>query len=294
MTRPGESAPAPAIILAAFGTTDPEALGALLHIKSRVQAAFPDHETILTLTSRFIRRVWSERNSKLGYRLAYPEVPDEIFCPHEPISALAVLSLKGCRRVMIQSLHVADGSEYRDLADMVTQQSGLTPIDLAKPPTPSLALGPPALGDGSEKYLLRAAEALGELAVKARKRQAALVLMGHGNEHFQQAVYGDLEKVLRARYGPDIYLGLVEGGSGSMGVLANLRARMESRTVLLAPLMVVAGDHAKKDLAGDGPDSWASVLAAAGFRVELHLQGLGLNDSWADIYVEHLRELNWP
>jgi Cobalamin biosynthesis protein CbiK, Co2+ chelatase len=292
MTRSGESSPAPAIVLAAFGTTDEEAIGALTHIKRRVQAAFPDHETVLALTSRFIRRVWLRRALQAEYRLAHPELPEEIFRPLDPLSALAGLQQNGPRRVLVQSLHVTDGTEYRDLAAMVTQLAGITALNPAGPPFPGLALGPPALGDGSEIYLHRAAEALGELAAEARRRQAALVLMGHGNEHLQQRVYDDLAKMLRDRYDPDIHLGLVEGGPGLPEVVAGLRAGRPGRTLLLAPLMVVAGDHARNDLAGDEPESWASILAAEGYRIEVHLQGLGLNDSWADIYVEHLRELS--
>lgn len=292
MTRSGPPAPAPAIVLAAFGTTDEEALGALTHIKNRVQAAFPDHETLLALTSRFIRRAWRRRAAEAEYRREHPGLPEEIFRPLNPLSALAALQEDGPRRVLVQSLHVTDGAEYRDLASVVEQLAGIAALNPAGPPFPGLALGPPALGDGSEKFLGRAAEALGGLAAEARKREAALVLMGHGNEHFQQTVYGDLERTLRARYGPDIHLGLVEGGPGLPELVAGLRAGGPPRAVLLAPLMVVAGDHAKNDLAGEGPESWASVLAGEGYRIELRLQGLGLNDSWADIYVEHLRELS--
>jgi sirohydrochlorin cobaltochelatase len=55
--------------------------------------------------------------------------------------------------------------------------------------------------------------------------------------------------------------------------------------------MIVAGDHALNDMAGEDPDSWASAFKKAGFEVETHLQGLGSNDSWAQIYVEHLKTL---
>lgn len=291
MTRFGESAPPPAIILAAFGTTDEEALGALMHIKIRVQAAFPGHEIVLALTSRFIRRAWRRRAAQTEYRREHPELPEEIFSPVSPLSALAALQEDGPRRVLVQSLHITDGAEYRDLATVVAQLAGITALNPAGPPFPGLVLGPPALGGGSDNFLHRAAEALGQLAAETREQQAALVLMGHGNEYLQPGVYGDLERTLRTRYGPDIHLGLVEGGPGLPEVTAGLRAGQPGRTVLLAPLMVVAGDHAKNDLAGEGPDSWASILAAAGYRIEVRLQGLGLNDSWADIYVEHLREL---
>lgn len=291
MPRPGQPARTPAIVLAAFGTTDEEALGALTHIRNRVQSAFPDHETVLALTSGFIRRVWRRRAGQADYRREHPNLAEETFQPLSPLSALAALQEDGPRQILVQSLHVTDGAEYRDLAAVVSQLAGIGALNPAGPPFPGLALGQPALGDGGEKYLQRAAEALADLVAEARRRSAALVLMGHGNEHFQQVVYSDLQRVLRDLYGPDIFLGLVEGGPGLSEVIAGLKAGEPGRTVLLAPLMIVAGDHARNDLAGPEPDSWASVLGTEGYRIEVHLKGLGLNDSWADIYVEHLREL---
>lgn len=292
MTPTAQTTPAPAIVLAAFGTTDEEAFEALTYVKNRVKMAFPEYETILALTSRFIRQAWKRRAGQTEYRRAHPGLAEEIYRPISPLSALAALQEDGPRRVLVQSLHITDGAEYRDLETMVTSLAGITALNPGGPPFPRLALGPPALGDGSDGYLRRAAIALAGLAAEARGQKAALVLMGHGNELFQQTVFSDLEKTLRELYGPDIFLGLVEGVPGLPEIAAAIKKRSPGRNLLLAPLMVVAGDHARNDLAGRDKDSWASVLTAQGHRVNTCLSGLGLNDSWADIYVEHLKQLN--
>lgn len=67
--------------------------------------------------------------------------------------------------------------------------------------------------------------------------------------------------------------------------------KTSSRAVLLAPLMLTAGEHALRDMAGDCADSCFGRFRAAGFAVECHPEGLGSNPSWADIYVEHIKEL---
>lgn len=283
----------PAIVLAAFGTTETQALGAILNISSRVQAAFPKGEVHLAFTSRIIRRIWAQRAADQDYRLAHPEVPSEVYEVKSPLATLALLAEDGPRPLAVQSLHVTCGAEFRELESVVEQLAGLKTATAARHPFPGLTLGVPALGDGGEKYLARAARGLKSLIEAADQAGAALVLMGHGNERLHQAVYSDLEKRLRVQYNrPDIFIGLVEGNPGLEDLLTDMDRLPESpKTVLLAPLMVVAGDHAKNDLAGDEPDSWASVFRARGLDVHTRLQGLGSDDDWADIYIEHLRKL---
>lgn len=281
----------PAIVLAAFGTTDVDALASIINIKNRVRAAFPDHEVRLAFTSGIIRGVWRKRAGDEEFRAKTPGAPAEVYSITNPLSALAALAEEGFAPISVQSLHIADGAEFRDLKAMVTALAGIETVKPSSRPFVGLALGEPALGDGGEDYLRRAAEALTPLVRRAEEAGAALVLMGHGNEHLKQDVYGRLEALLRKAY-PSVSIGLVEGGPGLDYVaeaLDNMADRPE--TVLLAPLMVVAGDHAKNDLAGESDDSWASRLEASGYRIQIHLEGLGSLDAWADIYVEHLNRL---
>jgi sirohydrochlorin cobaltochelatase len=273
----------PVIVLAAFGVSDPTALGALLNIKGRVSAAWPAAETRLAFTSRVLRGVWRRRAGQDDFRAENPSLSEDIYHIQSPLALLAKIQEEAPRPILVQSLHVAEGEEYTDLKNLVKALAGIETVRPDQRPFPNLILGPPALGSGSPDYLEPAARALKPLAERAHRANAALVLMGHGSRRLALGVYGDLEKEIRRGY-PPTYVGLVEGGPEEI-----LSALDKPRPVLLAPLLTVAGEHARKDLAGPEDDSWASRFRAAGHEVEVYLEGLGASDAWADLYVENVR-----
>ncbi|MDR0362333.1 MAG: sirohydrochlorin cobaltochelatase [Planctomycetota bacterium] len=284
----------PAIVLAAFGTTDVEAVHSILNIKERVEAAFPNYEVYIAFTSNIIRHIWHERADDAGFRAKNKDIPDEIYGIGGILTTLAHAQEDGARLILVQSLHVTDGEEYTDLASTVDSLANLKTMKRVRHPFPWIGVGEPALGlgDGQSGYLERAAAALAPLARKAWDSGAALVLMGHGNEHLNQNVFAKFTETLREAYGPHVYLGTVEAAPLGEDIVEEINAAENApKKVLLAPLMVVAGDHTKNDMAGDGEDSWASMFKEAGYEVDLFIQGLGSNDGWADIYVEHLKAL---
>lgn len=278
----------PAIVLAAFGTTAPEALPGIRHVEERVRDAFPDSDVHLAFTSAVVRDKWRDRGREAGFRETHPGL-EALYDLKSPLTTLALIQEAGPRPIFVQSLHITNGSEFEDLRNLVNQLSGLATHRGAKKPFPHLVLGESALGRGAPADLDRAARALEPLVREARKIDAALVLMGHGNEHLAIQSYCDLASVLRERYGP-VFLGLVEGEPGYERVAADAR-QARAWKLLLAPFMLVAGDHALNDLAGQDEDSWASRFRAEGFAVGARLQGLGELDAWADLYVERLRGL---
>ncbi|MDR2352820.1 MAG: sirohydrochlorin cobaltochelatase, partial [Deltaproteobacteria bacterium] len=284
----------PAIVLAAFGTTEVEALQAILNIENRVKAAFPDYDVHLAFTSNIIRDIWHGRANDKNYRKANPTIPEEIYNIKNALTVLANIQEEGARLVLVQSLHVTDGEEYRDLAGLVKALDGYNTFKPVLKPFPWIGVGAPALGtgDGQPAFLKRAVAALAPLVQSAKDANASLVLMGHGNEHLTQKIYSRLEKALRDAYGPNIYIGTVEAPPHGPEIIAAIqKVQGASQNIFLAPLMVVAGDHARNDMAGEEEDSWASQFKAAGFQVTTHLEGLGSLDGWADIYVEHLKAL---
>ncbi|MDR1079413.1 MAG: sirohydrochlorin cobaltochelatase [Deltaproteobacteria bacterium] len=284
----------PAIVLAAFGTTEPEALDAILNIDRKVKAAFPGYDVHLAFTSNIIRDVWHGRAGDAAFKKANPNIPAELYTINNALTELAKIQEDGARLVLVQSLHVTDGEEYTDLAKLVDALDKYNTVKSVLKPFPWIGVGEPALGtgDGQPAYLDRGVRALAPLAQQAKDAGAVLVLMGHGNEHMTQQIYKKLEAALRKAYGPQIYIGTVESPPHAPEIIAAIQKDSAApKDVLLAPLMIVAGDHARNDMAGDEDDSWASAFRAAGFNVATHLQGLGSNDSWADIYVEHLKAL---
>ena len=284
----------PAIVLAAFGTTEVGALPSILNIRDKVAAAFPGYDVHLAFTSNIIRGIWHERAGDADFKKANPSVPAEIYEIKNALSVLASIQEGGARLVLVQSLHVTDGEEYGDLEKLVAALSNYNTFKPVLKPFPWIGIGEPALGlkDGEPAHIDRAVAALKPLADSAKEAGAALVLMGHGNEHLTQQVYGKLLASLRAAYGPQVYLGTVESPPHAEEILAELKASAGAPTkIVLAPLMIVAGDHAINDMAGEEDDSWASVFKAGGLTVDSRLTGLGSNDSWAEIYVEHLKAL---
>jgi sirohydrochlorin cobaltochelatase len=284
----------PAIVLAAFGTTEVGALPAILNIRDKVAAAFPGHDVHLAFTSNIIRGIWHERAGDEAFKKANPSVPQEIYDIGNALTVLASIQEGGARLVLVQSLHVTDGEEYGDLEKLVAALSGYDTFKPVLKPFPWIGIGEPALGlkDGEPAHIDRAVAALKPLADEAKAAGSALVLMGHGNEHLAQQVFTKLLAALRQAYGPQVYLGTVESPPHAEEILAEIKAAAGApNKILLAPLMIVAGDHAINDMAGEEDDSWASVFKAGGLEVETRLSGLGSNDSWAAIYVEHLQAL---
>jgi len=276
----------PVIVLAAFGASDPTALKALFNIQNRVAAAWPGAETYLTFTSRVLRNIWRRRAGQASFRSENPGLPETVYEVRSPLALLAEIQEIAPRPIVVQSLHVSEGEEYTDLQNLVQALAGIETLRPDQRPFPGLALGPPALGDGGSGFLQAAALALEPLLERARQSDAALVLMGHGSRRLDNAVYQDLEKRLRCDY-PPTHVGLVERGPEDI-----LAALAGTQPVSLAPLLTVAGEHARKDLAG--PDSWCTRFRSAGYEVEAHLEGLGSLDAWADLYVEHIRRgLAW-
>ena len=126
----------------------------------------------------------------------------------------------------------------------------------------------------------------GVLAGVAREEGRALLMMGHGTEHAADEIYARL----RERLPEDVFLACVEGAHSLETALPALE-RLPERKITLAPLMLVAGDHARNDMAGDGENSWRSVLTARGFDVRIRLQGLGALESVRQRFVEKIRKV---
>jgi sirohydrochlorin cobaltochelatase len=108
-----------------------------------------------------------------------------------------------------------------------------------------------------------------------------LLVMGHGTDHAADETYARLRTVLTDR----VKLACVEGRHALEGILDALEA-VPGKALTLMPLMLVAGDHAMNDLAGDAPDSWKNILLSRGFDVRARLTGLGALEPVQRRFVE--------
>ncbi|MDR2422910.1 MAG: sirohydrochlorin cobaltochelatase [Deltaproteobacteria bacterium] len=286
----------PAIVLAAFGTTELSALNSFQNIIAQVEKAFPDYEVHIAFTSNIIRKIWHDRYDDGDFDKKNPGVDTRFYEIGNVLTELAKIQERGADIILVQSLHITDGEEYEDVKNLVSTVQKIKTYQPSLTPFPWIGLGVPALGegDGPAKEIAAATKALESIVNEAKSKNAALVLMGHGNEKLTQKVYGKLQKSLRDAYGPQIYVGTVEAPPHAPEILAELNkstSAVNPKKILLTPLMIVAGDHAHNDMAGDEPDSWASVFKAGGYEVESRLIGLGLNNDWVNIYINHLKAL---
>uniref|UniRef100_UPI0040564185 sirohydrochlorin cobaltochelatase n=1 Tax=Candidatus Electronema sp. TaxID=2698783 RepID=UPI0040564185 len=286
-----------AIVLAMFGTTVEPALQGLLNIHAKMTARFPATPVRIAFTSNIIRRRWQKRAADPAYVQAHPDIPADILKVRTVLAVIADLQDQGCDSIVLQPTHIAMGEEYLDLGTYV---DGLLRMGTVKKPKykpfHKIALGRPALGTYGPAHpyaddITAAAKALAADAERARAAQAALVYMGHGNEHFPSAgSYVELAHRMRTLH-PDVLtlIGNVEGFPSLDDVTAELR-RSGTRKVLLKPFMVVAGDHSVNDMAGPEDDSWKSVLEKEGVEVCAVERGLGEIDAFAELFVRNAAE----
>ncbi len=283
-----------AIVLAAFGASLPEALPGISNIVERVISEF--HCPVeVCFTSNLVRSVWQKRLADHGWLDEHPDTPEYVRRVQGPLATMTALQERGFQNQVVQPLHIYAGEEYHDLRNTVAALAGIETIKAKWRPFKKLALGRPALGAPGIEHpymqdIERAAEALGNDVQQALDEGAALVYVGHGNHVFSTGVYHELQRVLQKKHpGLTVAIGTVEGMFDATYVAEYLH-QQEVQRVLLKPLMVVAGVHARDDIAGEAKDSWRNILDQAGFEVDCRLQGLGENDAWAGLYLRHIVE----
>lgn len=252
-----------AILLVAFGTSDPEAAKAFDVVENRARERFSGVELRWAYTSRMIRA----KLAKDGKILDSPE------------TALARLMDDGYTHVAVLSLHTIPGEEFHELhrnAQLFGQMAGgFQRIFVARPLL------------SSAKDMQGVAEELLK-NIPGRKAGDAVLFMGHGTEHHPaDTVYLAMNQVFQER-DPLAFVASVEGSSSLEHVTPALKKR-KVKKVFLVPLMSVAGDHAKNDMAGDQADSWKSILTEKGFKVELILKGTAEYPEIVDIWLDHLK-----
>lgn len=247
-----------AILVVSFGTSYHDTLEKTIHaVETDIGNAFPDWEVRRAFTSSIILKKLRTRD-----HLEIDNVSQ----------AMARLEQEGFTHIAVQPTHMMHGEEYEKLLAMLEPFWNRLNVRVGEP-----------LLDGEEDYALVSDALLSWLPpVEADE---ALVLMGHGTPHFANSAYGQLEQNLQDRR-DNVFVATVEGYPTLERVERLLSARPTIKKVLLAPFMLVAGDHARNDMAGD-EDSWKGLLEEKGYAVRCVLQGLGECPAVRELFVRH-------
>lgn len=231
-------------------------------VEDAIQAAYPDWEVRRAFTAQTVIDILDERDS---------------IDTDNVTEAMEKLVADGVKNVIIQPTHVMNGAEYDDVIEEIAPYADKFE---------GFAVGAPLL-TAIEDYEA-VVDALMADSEYVGSEDTAVVYMGHGTHHFANSAYSQMQLMLQAEGYENVFIGTVEGFPTLENVLANVTAYGASKVVLY-PFMVVAGDHATNDMAGDEEDSWKTAFADAGFEVECVLEGLGQNEAIQQIYVEHVQ-----
>lgn len=258
-----------AILVVSFGTTYADTRKACIEsVENKLAAAFPGYTIRRAFTSRMVMRRLAER--------------DGIVVDNER-QALDRLLAEGYTEVYVQSLHIVAGVEYEKVRRIVSEYAHARKFQ-------RLTMGRPLLYYmGQEEQPDDYAAAISAVEPLDTADDEAIVFMGHGGVHPANAAYAVLQMKLQEAGKNNVFIYTVEGFPSLERIMEQLRERAIKK-VRLQPFMLVAGDHAVNDMAGDEEDSAVSILTAAGFEVTVSLNGLGENPAIQDIYVSHLQD----
>ncbi len=251
-----------AIMVVSFGTSYNDSREATIGaIEKAIADKFPEYEVRRAFTSQIIIDKLKERDG-----LEIDNVGE----------ALDRAVEDGVQKLVVQPTHLMDGYEYTDLADELAEyEDKFDQVVLAKP----------LLMDDADYEAVVAA--ITDVASSYDDGETAICFMGHGTEAESNSVYPTLQEKLTKTGYENYYIGTVEAEPALEDVLNAVQAKGTYKKIVLRPLMVVAGDHANNDMAGDEEDSWKSVFEGANYEVECILEGLGQVPAVQDIYVAH-------
>ena len=273
------------LLVVSFGTSfNDSRVKDIKGIEDALQAAYPDWSVRRAFTAQIIINHVQARD---GEKIDNME------------QALDRAVANGVKNLVVQPTHLMHGAEYDEMMEM---------IDEYKDKFESVAVAEPLLGEvGADAAVINAdkeavAKAVTAAAVKdagfdsldaAAEEKVAFVFMGHGTSHTAKVSYSQMQSQMNALGYKNVFIGTVEGEpeeTACENVIEAVKAAGYTK-VVLRPLMVVAGDHANNDMAGDDEDSWKSQFEASGEfdSVDCQIAGLGEVADIQQLYVAHTK-----
>jgi len=271
------------LLVVSFGTSfNDSRVADIKSIEDALQAANPDWSVRRAFTAQIIINHIQARD---GEKIDNME------------QALERAVANGVKQLVVQPTHLMHGAEYDEMC---------AAIDKVRDKFESVEIAEPMLGEvGSDAAVINAdkeavakavvAAALSESGYEstaaAKEAGVAYVLMGHGTAHVAKVTYSQMATQMDKLGYENVFIGTVEGEPEDTSCEAVIAAVKEAgyTTVVLRPLMVVAGDHANNDMAGADDDSWKTMFEAAGLTVNCQISGLGRIADVQALYVAHTK-----
>ena len=275
------------ILVVSFGTSfNDSRVADIKGIEDALQEAFPDWSVRRAFTAQIIINHVQARDGE------YIDNMDQ---------ALDRAVANGVKNLIIQPTHLMHGAEYDELMEAVEAYQGQ--FETVKVAEPLLGeVGTDATVINADKAVV--AEAITTEAVKdagydsldaAKEDGVAFVFLGHGTSHTAKVSYSQMQTQMGELGYDNVFIGTVEGEPEETACEAVIDAVAQAgyKKVILRPLMVVAGDHANNDMAGDDEDSWKSIFTASGKfdSVDTQITGLGSIDAIQQLYVAHTKDV---
>ncbi len=249
-----------AILVVSFGTSHRETMGKTIEqIETDIGRAYPDHRIYRAFTSKMIINILKSRGVPV---MTVKEAMDQML-------------QDGMNEVIVQPTHILNGIENDIMMDEVND---------CRDRFRSVKTGVPLLTSTQDYH--KVIRGLMEEQPFLQSEEA-LVYMGHGTVHYSNTSYAALEYIFRDYGQEDVYVGTVEAYPALNNVIRQLRKKCYKK-IKLVPFMIVSGDHALNDMAGEEEDSWKSILEKEGYEVSCSLKGLGEYKCIRDIFIEHV------
>ena len=269
------------LLVVSFGTSyNDSRVNDIKSIEDALQEAYPDWSVRRAFTAQIIINHIQARDGEKIDNMT---------------QALERAVANGVKNLVVQPTHLMHGAEYDEMC---------AAIDAYRDNFDSVSIAEPLLGEvGSDASVINAdkeavaravtaaaAEASGFDSLEAAKEAgAAFVLLGHGTAHVAKVSYSQMSTQMQQLGYENVFIGTVEGEpeeTACESVIEEVRAAGYT-TVILRPLMVVAGDHANNDMAGSDDDSWKPMFEDAGFTVDCQIAGLGGIADIQALYIAH-------
>ena len=256
-----------AILVVSFGTIYLDTLEKTIEkAEKQIRDKFSEYDIYRAFTSHMIIKKLKEK-----YEI-FVDTPEEM---------LGKLYEAGYEEIIMQPLHMIPGEEFIYINKI---------SEVFKEKFEVLKVGRPIFYYQGIEELPQDYSLFIEATKELYEENNAVVLMGHGTAHPANSVYGCLQAVFEDEGYENVFVTTVEGYPNFENVIRRVKRKNISE-VTIAPLMVVAGDHARNDMASDDEDSLKSMLEAEGIKVNVHLKGLGENEKFNELYINRIDDL---